>query len=635
MQTTLKAQLIRRFITVIFLTSLISSVVGTLLISNWTIGQAQDRVRNSLNSARETLNHRLENIRNTIYFAAFRMNTKEGLLKKDRVDLEEFLENIRKRGGIDFLTITDKKGNVVLRTRNPQVFGDNVSDCGIIQQALSSKRTVSSIEIIPYEYIQKEGKEIALRCAIPLIETAKTKFPQKGNEDSAMVLISASPVLDNNEKVVGILFGGEILNRNSSIVDRVRDIVFQNEKYGGKDIGVVTIFLKGIRIATNYKNDDGSRAIGTEVSNEVYKRVIEEGQQWSGRALVIHDWYVTCYEPIRNQKNERIGILAAGMPEQKFADMRRETLFIFLGITLLGMALSLFIANFFSSSIVKPIAYLRNVSSRISQGDLSAKVEVRSINEIAELERTFDRMASSLQKREEEIRKLTEQHLMRSEKLASIGRLAAGIAHEINNPLTSVLTFSSLLLRKAEESQREKLEIIVKETTRCREIVRGLLNFARQSEPKKELCEVNRIIEGALSLTKNQLKVSEKKISVETELGDLPSVHIDPNQMLEVFVNIIINAVDAMPQGGTIRVHSARLKGDPFIEIRFSDTGCGISKENLEKIFDPFFTTKEAGKGTGLGLAVIYGIVERHNGSIDVESEVGKGTTFIVKLPME
>jgi len=274
------------------------------------------------------------------------------------------------------------------------------------------------------------------------------------------------------------------------------------------------------------------------------------------------------------------------------------------------------------------------VSSRISQGDLSAKVEVRSINEIAELERTFDRMASSLQKREEEIRKLTEQHLMRSEKLASIGRLAAGIAHEINNPLTSVLTFSSLLLRKAEEGQREKLEIIVKETTRCREIVRGLLNFARQSEPKKELCEVNRIIEAALSLTKNQLKVSEKKISVETELGDLPSVHIDPNQMLEVFVNIIINAVDAMPQGGTIRVHSARLKSEPFIEIRFSDTGCGIPKENLEKIFDPFFTTKEAGKGTGLGLAVIYGIVERHNGSIDVESEVGKGTTFIVKLPI-
>ena len=635
MKTTLKAQLIRRFIAVIFLTSLISSLVGTLLINYWTVGQAQDRVRNSLNSARETLNHRLENIRNTISFAAFRMNSKQGVLEKDRVVLAEFLENIRKRGAIDFLTVTDRKGNVVLRTRNPQVFGDDVSNCGIIQQALSSKKAVSSIEIISHDYIQKEGKDIALQCAIPLIKTAKTKFPPKGNERSAMALMSASPILDNHEKVVGILFGGEILNKNSSIVDRVRDIVFQNEKYRGKDIGVVTIFLKGIRIATNYKNDDGSRAIGTEVSEEVYKRVLEEGQQWSGRALVIHDWYVTCYEPIRNQKNERIGILAAGMPEQKFADMRRETLFIFLGITLLGMVLSVFIANFFSSSIVKPIAYLRNVSSRISQGDLAAKVEVRSINEIAELERTFDRMASSLQKREEEIRKLTEQHLMRSEKLASIGRLAAGIAHEINNPLTSVLTFSSLLLRKAEEGQREKLEIIVKETTRCREIVRGLLNFARQSEPKKELCEVNRIIEAALSLTKNQLKVSEKKISVETELGDLPSVHIDPNQMLEVFVNIIINAVDAMPQGGTIRVHSARLKSEPFIEIRFSDTGCGIPKENLEKIFDPFFTTKEAGKGTGLGLAVIYGIVERHNGSIDVESEVGKGTTFIVKLPIE
>ncbi len=144
---------------------------------------------------------------------------------------------------------------------------------------------------------------------------------------------------------------------------------------------------------------------------------------------------------------------------------------------------------------------------------------------------------------------------MRSEKLASIGRLAAGIAHEINNPLTSVLTFSSLLLRKPEnEDQKEKLEIIVKETTRCREIVRDLLNFARQGEPKKEECSINQIIESALSLTKNQVKVSENRIAVQKELGELPLLQLDPNQMLEVFVNIIINAIDAMPQGGELKM---------------------------------------------------------------------------------
>jgi signal transduction histidine kinase len=233
-------------------------------------------------------------------------------------------------------------------------------------------------------------------------------------------------------------------------------------------------------------------------------------------------------------------------------------------------------------------------------------------------------------------RKMNEQRLMRSEKLASIGRLAAGIAHEINNPLTSVLTFSSLLLRKAEiEDQKEKLEIIVKETTRCRQIVRDLLNFARQGEPKKEECSINQVIESALSLTKNQLKMSEMRIVVKKELEELPLLQLDLDQMLEVFVNIIINAIDAMPQGGELHFTTRLAQGGKTVEIRASDTGYGIPRENLAKVFDPFFTTKDAGKGTGLGLSVTYGIIDRHNGTIDVESEIGKGTTFIIKLPVE
>jgi two-component system, NtrC family, sensor kinase len=317
------------------------------------------------------------------------------------------------------------------------------------------------------------------------------------------------------------------------------------------------------------------------------------------------------------------------------ADMRRETLIIFSSITLFGMVLSIVVANFLADTIVKPINYLVKVSKRISQGDFSVKVEERSRNEIGELEKTFSLMASSLQERDHEIKRLNEQRLMRSEKLASIGRLAAGIAHEINNPLTAVLTFSSLLLRKAVEPQKEKLEIIVKETTRCREIVRGLLNFARQNEPLKQICSVNDIIENALSLTRNQIKVSESRVAVIKEFGDLPAISIDPNQMLEAFINIIINAIDAMSGGGTLRVTTLKMDGEGKIEIRFTDTGCGIPKEHLEQIFDPFFTTKEPGKGTGLGLAVTYGIVERHQGTIDVESEVGKGTTFTIRLLTE
>ena len=328
-------------------------------------------------------------------------------------------------------------------------------------------------------------------------------------------------------------------------------------------------------------------------------------------------------------------MLAVGMLAQKFSDMRAETLTIFLGISLFGVILSIVAANFLSDSIVKPVNNLVAVSCAISRGDFSVRVETQSANEIGELETTFNLMASSLQARDEEIGRLNRQHLMRSEKLASIGRLAAGIAHEINNPLTSVLTFGSLLLRKAEtDGQKEKLDIIVKETTRVREIVRRLLNFSRQTEPRKENCDINLIVESALSLTKNQLKARENAITVKKELGELPSLQLDPNQMLEVFVNIIINAMDAMAKGGELGIETGLTEDAKAVEIRISDTGCGISKENLEKVFDPFFTTKEVGKGTGLGLAVTYGIIDGHNGSIDVESEVGKGTMFVIRLPL-
>jgi len=636
MKTTLKSQLIRRFVAVIFLTSLVSSLVGIFLIDKWTVGQAQDRVNNSLNSAREILNHRLENIKTSVYFSSFRTSIQEGLLKKDRVALKEILGGIRKEGQIDLLTITDDWGKVVLRARNPVVFGDDVSDSGIVKEVLATQKTVSSIEIFPYESIQKEGEDLAQQSIIKFVETPEVK-PRKGPEQgSAMVLISASPILDGAGKFLGVLYGGEVLNRNYSLVDRVKDILYQNEKHRGKEIGVVTLFLKDLRISTNIQDGNGLRAIGTRVSDEVYDKVLIKGEKSAGQALAVHDWYVTAYEPVRNRKNENIGILAVGMLEQKFVDMRTEALLIFLGITILGMGLSIVIANYSSRSVVKPVENLRKVSDQISQGDFSARVKVQSGNEIGELERTFNLMASSLQEREKEIRRLNEQRLMRSEKLAAIGRLAAGIAHEINNPLTSVLTFSSLLLRKAEDWQKERLEIIVKETTRCREIIKGLLDFARQSEPKKELTDVNRIIEMALTLTKNQLaKAREKVIVLEKELGVLPSLHVDPNQILEVFVNIFINAVDAMPQRGTLKVTSRKIEAEGAIEVRIADTGHGISPEILGKIFDPFFTTKEAGKGTGLGLAVSHGIVERHNGTIDVESTVGQGTTFIIRLPLE
>jgi two-component system NtrC family sensor kinase len=239
-----------------------------------------------------------------------------------------------------------------------------------------------------------------------------------------------------------------------------------------------------------------------------------------------------------------------------------------------------------------------------------------------------------VQERTQELQQVQDQ-LIRAGKMAALGELAAGVAHEINNPLTGVLTFSSLMLKKVDENHpwKKDLENIVQQTTRCRNIVRGLLDFARQRKPHKKEWNVHTLIDQTLTLIEKQARFQNIKIVKEFKI-DIPLLFIDADQILQVFMNIVINAADAMSgDGGTLTIKTNMKDG--IAEVSFTDTGCGMPKEHLSKLFAPFFTTKETGKGTGLGLAISYGIIQSHNGEIEVESEVGKGSTFRIKLPIE
>ena len=219
-----------------------------------------------------------------------------------------------------------------------------------------------------------------------------------------------------------------------------------------------------------------------------------------------------------------------------------------------------------------------------------------------------------------------------TEKLAAVGRLAAGVAHEINNPLTGVLTFAHLLRQKEnmDEQDQEDLDLIVHETTRASEIVRGLLDFARERPPVKEPLSLNDAIQRVMRLLSSQ-KVSQQ-ITVEQHFADdLPRIEGDVNQLQQVLLNLSLNAFEAMPDGGTLTIGTWAQHGNVMVEV--ADTGCGITAENLDRIFDPFFSTKPVGKGTGLGLSISYGIVQQHGGTLQVESRTGQGTTFTIALP--
>jgi nitrogen-specific signal transduction histidine kinase/iron only hydrogenase large subunit-like protein len=222
--------------------------------------------------------------------------------------------------------------------------------------------------------------------------------------------------------------------------------------------------------------------------------------------------------------------------------------------------------------------------------------------------------------------------LVQSAKLASMGQLSAGIAHEINNPLTGVLTFAHLLKQKPnmDEQDKQDLGVIINETTRVAEIVRSLLDFARERPVSKVLINVNDVISRTMRLLRNQKAFGQ--IVIEEELRDhLPQVGGDMNQLQQVFLNLSLNACEAMPKGGTLTISS--LAEDGQVLVKVADTGCGIKKDHLDKVFEPFFSTKPAGKGTGLGLSVSYGIIRQHGGDLTVESQEGKGTTFTICLP--
>ncbi len=349
----------------------------------------------------------------------------------------------------------------------------------------------------------------------------------------------------------------------------------------------------------------------------------------------MNDWYITAYEPIRNLSGKVVGILYVGMLERKFTDVKRNALWTFVGISLGAIAIAILICCFLSKTLMKPISALVLAARRLADGDLKQRVQPdESTEEIRALGEAFNSIAASIEDRDKRLQQRAQEEIMKSEKLAMIGRLAAGVAHEINNPLGSILLFSRLLLRKApaEGLQRENLERITKEAERCQKIVQGLLEFAHKQEPKTEPLDINEVVQKSVSLLEKQAMFHNVKI-IKDFHWDLPPVCADASQLQEVFVNILVNSAEAMNGEGTLTITTRAVPDDDRVEIRFADTGCGIPEEDLHRLFEPFFTTKDVGNGTGLGLSISYGIIQRHGGTVEVASRVNEGSTFLITLP--
>jgi signal transduction histidine kinase len=362
--------------------------------------------------------------------------------------------------------------------------------------------------------------------------------------------------------------------------------------------------------------------------------------------------YQMVYAPLIVRQQE-MGVLGVLLPSNYIVSTEatsRNTFSLLFSLATVGVIV---VGYVLSQSIARPILRLRAISQAVASGDLAQKTGIEASDEIGELASAFDTMTIRLRERTEEAARLyaetvqrnkeladinlrlqsTQQQLIQSEKLASVGQLTAGIVHDVKNPLAVIKGIAEELRDEPglDPSLKDQMTVIRDNASRASTIVGDLLKFARQAKPEMKQRDMRESIEAAIRLTEYLARKGNVQV-----VKDVPArsvmAYYDAGQIEQVLINLIQNAIQAMPQGGTLRINLSQAPG--ALAVAVEDTGTGIAAENLGRIFDPFFTTKKEGEGTGLGLSVSYGIISRHGGKIGVESKVGKGTTFTILMPV-
>ncbi|HEY5512040.1 MAG TPA: cache domain-containing protein [Geomonas sp.] len=639
----------------LFVAILFCSLTGIYIITTRINVLAQEKVRTDLNSAREVYANEIGHIRDVVRFSASMPLAAQALAGHDRAAMAPFLSALRRNEQLDILTMVDRRGRVMFRAGNPEVFGDRHGDDLLVTRALRGEVMAGSTIFRP-DRLLLEGRQLARQSVIQVIPTQRARPGTKKVERSGMLLVAAAPVRNRRGEIVGALYGGVLLNGNNAVVDKIKRIVYDGVQFAGEDVGTATIFLDDTRISTNVQTRDGKRAIGTRLSAEVYNRVIFNREKWVDRAFVVNDWYFSAYEPILGLDGAAIGSLYVGMREQPNTALKKKVNLLFGGVLLVGSLFGLAVSGFTGSHLSRPIRELQMLVHRFSAGERGLRIVPKTSDEIGELAREFNAMTGTLMQREEAIQELnrslglkvqertaeleaknllltkTLQELVRAEKLAAVGELAAGVAHEINNPMAIIRGNAEILLMELppDHASREEAEIIAQEVGRVEGIVGNLLSFARQQRKAVKRVAMDRTLEEILRQVGHQVPLDGIELRRQLTLGD-SEIEGDENQLRQVFTNLIVNAVQSMENGGTLTVRSVCDPGTGACRVEIGDTGNGIEPEQIKDIFTPFFTTKQS--GTGLGLSVSYGIVENHGGTIAVTSAPGSGSLFVVTLP--
>lgn len=574
----------------------------------------------------------------------------------------------RKSGlDVDFLHFTDAQGQLLLSSTDTDASAYQPAAWPVVRSALGGEAR-TAIDIFTPAQLGAIHPALVQRAHIELVATPNAVPTERSFEDRGMVVHTAYPVRSDEGTLLGVLEGGILLNQNLDFVDTINAIVYTPDSLPEGSDGTATLFIDDVRIATNVRLFGELRALGTRVSAEVRDDVLKRQQTWFNRAFVVHDWYISAYEPVYDSFGQAVGMLYVGYLETPFREAKQRvvTLIVLLFALICGGGVLYSLRT--ARGIYRPIEAMSATMNAVQAGDLSARSKAagtaaRRANELEQLSRHLDELLDTIQAQNEELtawgqsldRKVAErtaeleasnqmlrdaQHqLALAEKLAAIGEITAGVAHEINNPV-AVLQGNLDVLRDTlgQDAQpvEDELRLMDQQIHRIHLMVTKLLQFASPTEYAgyTESVLASEVIADTLVLLGPMIKKSA--VHVERQDQASHSIHINRNELQQVLINLVSNALHAMPEGGTLTLSSedGTSEGLPGVNIHIRDTGVGISPAALPRVFDAFFTSR-AGEGTGLGLSISYTLVARYGGKISVDSRPGEGSCFTVWLPAE
>lgn len=680
-----------------------------LLASRWstdyTYEQLFTKVNTDLRVAGESFQRIQKDGQQTLSALAASSELSGLLNEKDSLQLNLLLDKYRANYNFDLLKLLSEDGQYTLSAEG--WVKHEIRQSPLTEQMFSFKnqdaRTgVTGIEIYAAEEWGREDRISAEKVVLPLLATARAAPSDRSAEDRAMIIRTLQPVFNASEERIAILEGGLLLNRNFEFVDEIRDLVYGPGSLAPGSRGTVTVFLEDVRITTNVPNRDDTRALGTRVSVEVRDAVLSRGESWINRAFVVNDWYISAYEPILDVAGERVGMLYAGYLEAPFRAQLFKAIAVLSALVLGGSLLAVGAAIIGARAIFTPIEEMTSVVRATAAGEHRRIGPMSTGNEIGELASQFDAMLDTLESHRERIehdasvledkvqhrtaeletqnKRLqesidllhkTRRQLANAEKLAALGELTAGVAHEINNPTAVILGNMDVLvadLGDSRESVQTEIDLIMEQVYRIRSITDRLLQYSRSEvqsgdprlspdsirtdiSPSRteyeqspvEPVELRSVIKDTLKMLLHEFDGQQIQVNQSHEASRLAI--IDRQELQQVLVNLITNAAEAIRQrnsdkeGDQGKADNARVieistddAGTNQVIVRVQDSGCGIEPADLPRVFDPFFTSGKA-QGTGLGLSVSYGIVRRSGGDIRVQSENMQGSVFEVLLP--